>query len=63
MKDLLRAVALMVMLEGVLPFVAPTRFRGTLLRIAQLDDRGVRALGALSLLVGLIGLQIAHWLL
>lgn len=53
----------MVMLEGVLPFLAPSRFRATLLRIAQLDDRGVRALGLLSLLIGLIGLQLAHWLL
>ena len=63
MQDLLRAVSLMILLEGLLPFVAPARFRGTLLRVAQLDDRAMRALGALSLLMGLIGLQVAHWLL
>lgn len=63
MKDLLRAVALMILLEGLWPFIAPARFRETMLRIAQLDERALRVLGAASLIIGLVCLQLAHWLL
>jgi uncharacterized protein YjeT (DUF2065 family) len=61
--DFLRALALMIIIEGIMPFIAPARFRETMLRLAQLDERRLRVLGLLSLIVGLIGLQLAHWLL
>jgi len=62
-KDILRALALVVVIEGVLPFATPARFRQSLLQIASLDDRSLRIVGITSMIVGLMALQAVHWLL
>ena len=57
-SDFLRAFALLLVLEGILPFVMPNRWRETLLRIASLNDRLLRLIGLTSMTVGLIVLQL-----
>ena len=51
---LLMAVALMLILEGILPFLAPTLWRDTFRRITQMTDGQIRFVGLSSMLVGLL---------
>lgn len=52
-EALLAAVGLMLVIEGILPFLSPARFRRTLLTAAQMDDRSLRIVGLLSMIAGL----------
>lgn len=49
---LLIAVGLMLVVEGVLPFVSPERWRSVFERAAKLSDGQLRFLGLTSLVVG-----------
>ena len=51
---LLMALALMLILEGVLPFLAPNLWRDTFRRILQMSDGQIRFVGLASMLVGLL---------
>jgi len=53
-KTLLLAFALMLVIEGILPFVAPGRWRDTFLQLARLEDGQIRFIGLSSMLVGLL---------
>ncbi|MFP5357206.1 MAG: DUF2065 domain-containing protein [Gammaproteobacteria bacterium] len=55
--DLGRALALVLILEGLLPFLAPARWRLMLAQIARLDDRVLRTVAMVAIGVGLILLQ------
>jgi uncharacterized protein len=50
----LMALALMLILEGVLPFLAPTLWRETFRKITQLSDGQIRFIGLSSMLAGLL---------
>jgi uncharacterized protein YjeT (DUF2065 family) len=50
----LMALALMLILEGVLPFLAPNLWRDTFRRITQMSDGQIRFVGLSSMLVGLL---------
>jgi len=51
---LLMALALMLILEGVLPFLAPNLWREAFRRITQMSDGQIRFVGLSSMLVGLL---------
>ncbi|ROH87865.1 DUF2065 domain-containing protein [Stagnimonas aquatica] len=51
-EDFLRALALVMVIEGMLPFLSPRRFRESLLRAASLEDRPLRLLGLVAMLSG-----------
>jgi uncharacterized protein len=51
---LLLALALMLILEGVLPFLAPNLWRETFQRITQMSDGQIRFVGLSSMLIGLL---------
>ena len=53
MTSLVAAFALMLVLEGLLPFVAPKIWRETFRRMTELTDGQVRFFGLTSMLVGL----------
>ncbi len=48
------ALALMLILEGVLPFLAPNLWRDTFRRITQMSDGQIRFVGLSSMLLGLL---------
>jgi uncharacterized protein YjeT (DUF2065 family) len=48
----LMALALMLILEGVLPFLAPNLWRETFRRITQMNDGQIRFVGLSSMVVG-----------
>jgi len=54
------ALALMLVIEGVLPFLAPNLWRDTFRRITQLSDGQIRFIGLTSMLIGLIVLVLAR---
>lgn len=47
------AVALVFVIEGVLPFLSPSRWRSMLATVALLDDATIRRFGLGSMLFGL----------
>lgn len=57
---LLMAFALMLILEGLLPFLAPTLWRDTFRRIMQMSDGQIRFVGLSSMVVGLLLLALAR---
>lgn len=54
MSTLLLAFALMLVLEGAMPFIAPAAWRETFTRLIRLSDGQIRFIGLSSMLVGLI---------
>ena len=58
---LLMAFALMLVIEGLLPFLAPKVWRETFLRLMQLSDGQIRFFGLTSMIAGLALLLIARW--
>jgi hypothetical protein len=50
---LLLAFALMLVLEGILPFVAPAVWRDTFRRATELADGQIRFIGLASMLIGI----------
>ncbi len=51
---LLTAVALMLVFEGILPFLAPGMWRETFRRLTEMSDGQIRFIGLTSMLGGLI---------
>jgi uncharacterized protein YjeT (DUF2065 family) len=49
----LAAVALMLVFEGIFPFVAPRAWRETMRRVGELTDGQLRFVGLGSMLAGL----------
>ncbi len=50
--ELLIGLALMLVIEGVLPFLSPAFMRQSLLAMARMDDRSLRLSGLLSMVIG-----------
>jgi uncharacterized protein len=57
---LLMAFALMLVIEGLLPFLAPNLWRDAFRRIMQLTDGQIRFIGLSSMLAGLLLLALAR---
>lgn len=57
--DLLSAFGLMLVMEGVVPFLSPHTLRTALERLAALSDRELRIGAALSMGVGVVTL---YWI-
>lgn len=51
---LIAAVGLMLVFEGVLPFIAPKAWRETFKRMIEMSDGQLRFIGLLSMLGGLL---------
>ena len=60
MSTVLIALGLMLVIEGFLPFLAPSTWRETFRRILQLSDGQIRFFGLASLLAGLALVGIAR---
>ena len=58
---LLMALALMLVIEGLLPFLAPKVWRETFLRLMQLSDGQIRFFGLTSMIMGLALLIVSRF--
>lgn len=52
--ELVMAFGLMLILEGMMPFAAPTAWREAFRRAIEMRDGQLRFIGALSMLAGLL---------
>ena len=59
-NTLLTALALMLVIEGVLPFLVPALWRDTFRRLTEMTDGQIRFVGLTSMLAGLLLLYIAR---
>jgi uncharacterized protein YjeT (DUF2065 family) len=57
-NNILIAFALMLVLEGIVPFIAPKAWRETFRRLTQFSDGQIRFIGLTSMLVGLVVLIV-----
>jgi uncharacterized protein YjeT (DUF2065 family) len=54
------AFCLMLVIEGILPFIAPQRWRHMLQAIDEIDDATLRIIGLASMLTGTVILLIIN---
>ncbi len=59
-SDLWAALALMLVFEGITPFLSPARLRETMLKVVELEDSTLRGLGVLSMFTGLVILYVVR---
>jgi len=57
-QDLFMALALMLVMEGILPFLKPQVWRKTMGRIAGQPDQAVRMFGFISMMMGVVLLYL-----
>ena len=57
-SDLGTALALLLVIEGLLPLLAPRGFREALLAAVRLDDRMMRVFGLGSMIAGVL---LLYW--
>lgn len=58
--DLIRALALVAVIEGMAPFVAPRAWRDTMQRIGQVPAARLRLFGAALIAAGVLVLHFVH---
>jgi uncharacterized protein YjeT (DUF2065 family) len=54
------AIALVFIIEGMLPFISPGRWRTMLAMAEQMDNRLIRNIGLSSMLLGVLILYLVH---
>ncbi len=59
-QDLWVALALVLVIEGILPFVNPNGMRSVWQQMAQMDDKSLRISGLVSMIAGLIVLSLVR---
>ena len=50
-QSVLAALALVLVLEGVLPFINPAGLRKTLVKLSELNDGQLRTMGVVSMVI------------
>lgn len=58
--EILTAIALVLVIEGVLPFMNPQGMRKMIVLVAQMDDATLRAVGLTSMLCGVLLLYLVR---
>ncbi len=59
-SDLLAALALVLVIEGMVPFLNPQSLRRMLETVTQLDDKTLRIAGLVSMVLGVVMLYIVR---
>ena len=57
-SDLLAAIALVLVIEGIMPFVNPGGLRRALLMISRMNDNTLRFTGLTSMILGILLLNL-----
>jgi len=55
-NELLTALALMMIVEGLMPLISPQRWREIFSKLLAMNDGQIRFVGLASILMGLLGL-------
>ncbi|MGV6853170.1 MAG: DUF2065 domain-containing protein [bacterium] len=59
-ENLLVALSLVMVIEGVLPFLSPEKWREFMTLMAQQSDQSIRMMGAVSMGIGVILLMLVR---
>ena len=59
-RPLFIAFSLMLVLEGIIPFLYPQRWRQMVARLAEVDNRQLRNAGFISMLCGVVLLYLVN---
>jgi hypothetical protein len=59
-NELWVAMALMLVLEGIVPFLSPDTLRRMLVTVIQMDNRSMHIAGLISMLAGVALLYLVH---
>ncbi|MCP4598771.1 DUF2065 domain-containing protein [Neptuniibacter sp.] len=51
---------LMLILEGIIPFLYPQRWRKLVQQLSLVDDRSLRLIGLASMVIGIVALYIVN---
>jgi uncharacterized protein YjeT (DUF2065 family) len=57
-ESILPALALVLVIEGMLPFLSPKSWRDAMMQAAKLPDNVLRSLGFVSMLAGVVILYL-----
>ncbi|WP_372750485.1 DUF2065 domain-containing protein [Litorivivens sp.] len=57
-QELAIAFSLVLVIEGLMPFISPGQWRAVVLNIARTDDKQIRIVGLVSMLSGL---ALLYW--
>ncbi len=52
--EILTALALVMVIEGMLPFISPTKYRQMVAEITRLSDNNIRNIGLVVMIAGLL---------
>lgn len=58
--DLFRAFALLLVFEGIMPFLTPNGWRQAMQQVSQFSDKTLRIIGLVSMLAGVLILYLMH---
>lgn len=58
--DLWIALALVMVLEGVIPFLSPAGMKKMMLSVIGMDDKALRISGLISMLLGVLTLYLVN---
>ena len=59
-RDLLTAFALLLIIEGLMPGIAPLAWQKYLREVSNMNPRTIRIVGVISMLGGALLLQFVH---
>ena len=59
-QEILTAVALVLVIEGMLPFIGPGQYKQLVAQISQLSDNHLRTFGLVSMIAGLVLLFVVR---
>lgn len=58
--EILTGVALFLIIEGMIPFVGPKRYRQIVAQMSELGDNSLRMVGFVTMLLGLLLLFVVR---
>jgi hypothetical protein len=53
-NDLFAALALVFVIEGLLPFINPSAYKSTMMQMATFPEKSIRMIGLGSMVVGVV---------
>jgi len=59
-QEIMTAFCLMLILEGMIPFLYPDRWKNVVKKLAEVDSRSMRMMGLASMLIGALSLYMVR---
>lgn len=58
--DVVRAIALVLVIEGMLPFLSPSGWREAMVQAGRMSDKTLRIVGFASMIAGVLVLYLSR---